>query len=127
MRHSYGPPDTMSVTLKRAYEKPEASDGVRVLVDRLWPRGISKSSARFDHWMKDLAPSDELRKWFGHRPDRWLEFRKRYRKELISGDRRETLAQLRTLVKRKKVTLIFAARDVEHCNARVLAEFLRRA
>ena len=76
--------------------------------------------------MKDLAPSDKLRKWFGHRPDRWLEFGKRYRKELKSADRKEMMKHLRALARRKKVTLVFAARDAEHCNARVLADLLKR-
>ena len=116
----------MSVTLKRVYEKSRTSDGLRVLVDRLWPRGISKAEAAIDLWMRELAPSDELRKWFGHRPDRWLEFKKRYRTELKSADRREMLKHLTTMARRKKVVLVFAARDVEHCNARVLADLLKK-
>jgi len=115
----------MSVSMKRAYEVPEASDGVRILVDRLWPRGVSKSHSAIDHWMKELAPSDELRKWFGHRLDRWSDFRRRYRAELKSAERREKLEQLRAMVRGRKVTLVFAARDAEHCNARVLADLLK--
>jgi uncharacterized protein YeaO (DUF488 family) len=116
----------MSVTLKRIYEKSSSSDGVRVLVDRLWPRGVSKPEAKLDHWMKELAPSDELRKWFNHRPDRWNEFSRRYRKELKSADRQEIMKQLRIISRRKRVTLLFAARDVEHCNATVLANLMKR-
>jgi uncharacterized protein YeaO (DUF488 family) len=116
----------MSVRLKRIYEKSSPSDGVRVLVDRLWPRGVSKLEAKLDHWMKELAPSDELRKWFGHRPDRWHEFSMRYRKELKSADRQEILKQLRAISRRERVTLLFAARDVEHCNAVVLANLMKR-
>jgi uncharacterized protein YeaO (DUF488 family) len=116
----------MALKLKRVYEKPGASDGVRILVDRLWPRGVSKSNAKVDQWLKELAPSHELRKWFGHRPDRWKEFRTRYRRELASPERREMMAQLRQLASRKRVTLLFAAKDPEHCNATVLADLLNR-
>jgi uncharacterized protein YeaO (DUF488 family) len=116
----------MSVRTKRVYENPEPSDGIRILVDRLWPRGISKSKAKVDEWPKDLAPSDELRRWFGHAPGRWMAFRRRYERELESSDAKELIRQFRLLARRKTVTLVFAARDADHCNARVLADVLTR-
>ena len=114
----------MPVSTKRAYEPPIDEDGVRVLVDRLWPRGVSKAAARIDHWMKDLAPSDALRKWFGHDPDRWGAFKARYFKELRGHA--EALAELRKLAKRGRVTLVYAAKDVAHNNAVALQEFMGR-
>ena len=116
----------MPIELKRAYDTPQSSDGIRILVDRLWPRGVKKSEARIDEWLKDLAPSDSLRKWYGHQPVRWKEFAARYRKELRSPELQASLHRLRSLVRRKTVTLVFAAKDEEHCNARVLLEVLRR-
>lgn len=111
------------ITIKRAYEKPEASDGRRVLVDRLWPRGVSKAHAKLDAWEKDIAPSDALRKWFNHDPERWLEFKKRYKVELRSSKQ-----QLATLAKSaKRVTLVYGAKDSLHNHARVLKEILERA
>jgi uncharacterized protein YeaO (DUF488 family) len=108
--------------LKRVYEPPASVDGVRVLIDRLWPRGLTKEKAAVDHWMKDIAPSAELRKWFGHDPDRWTEFRRRYKEEL----RRHTalLDQIRDLASGGTVTLLFGARDEEHNDAVVLQEVL---
>jgi uncharacterized protein YeaO (DUF488 family) len=108
--------------LKRAYEPPAPEDGVRVLVDRLWPRGLSKEKAAIDHWMKDIAPSAELRKWFGHDPERWPEFRRRYREEL----RRQgaLLTQLCDLAEGGAVTLVYAAHDEAHNDAVVLREAL---
>ena len=114
------------VRLKRVYEEPEPGDGKRVLVDRLWPRGLTKERARLDLWSKDVAPSDGLRKWFSHDPERWTEFRKRYRLELRSSPRKEELERLRALARRSSVTLLFAAKDSRHCNAAVLAEILNR-
>jgi uncharacterized protein YeaO (DUF488 family) len=110
------------VRLKRAYVAPAPEDGVRVLVDRLWPRGLKKSEARIDRWMKDLAPSTELRKWFGHDPNRWDEFRRRYRAELAG--KAELLDELRALARAQPVTLIFAARDEAHNEAVVLRDEL---
>ncbi len=108
--------------IKRAYEKKAASDGKRIYVDRLWPRGLSKEEFALDEWFKDLSPSDDLRKWFGHDPVRWEEFRKRYKEELKAhGD---SLGKLRTEGKRGTVTLLFAAKDAEHNNAVVLKEIL---
>ena len=113
----------MPVLIKRAYDPPAEADGVRILVDRLWPRGVSKAAARIDHWLKDLAPSDALRKWFGHDPARWDTFKTRYFKEL-SGQ--TALAGLRKLARSGRVTLVYAAKDEEHNNAVALREFLGR-
>lgn len=115
----------MNVALKRAYDRPSAADGARVLVDRLWPRGIKKESARLDAWLKDLAPSDELRKWFHERPTMRQQFRKRYLEELREPEASAALEQLYELVaSRKKVTLIFASKNEEFNNAVVLKELL---
>ncbi len=111
------------VKLKRIYDEPAADDGKRILVDRLWPRGISKDKARIDEWLKEIAPSDELRKWFGHDPARWEEFRERYRQELEA--KAELVAGLRELAAEGTVTLLFAAKDEEHNNAVVLKEMLK--
>jgi uncharacterized protein YeaO (DUF488 family) len=111
------------LAVKRVYEPVAESDGQRVLVDRLWPRGLSKEKAHLDLWLKDIAPSDELRHWFGHDPALWDEFQKRYRAEL--EDRGEALAALRALTAKGKVTLLFAAHDEEHNNAVALAAYLR--
>jgi len=115
------------VALKRAYEEADANDGSRVLVDRLWPRGLSKERARVDAWLKEVAPSDELRQWFGHDPDKFAEFRKRYEAELASESGKEAMTKLRELVKRGHVTLLFAARDMEHNNAVVLRDVLMKS
>ena len=112
------------VRLKRAYAAPEATDGVRILVDRLWPRGLRKADATIDRWLKELAPSTELRRWFGHDPQRWRGFQQRYRKELAA--RADLLAELRTAARREPITLLFAARDETHNEAVVLAELLQR-
>ncbi len=113
--------------LKRAYDPPSARDGMRVLVDRIWPRGLRKAKARIDVWLRDVAPSTALRQWFGHDPARWREFRRRYRAELRR--RSAPLARLKAMVKRAHVTLIYSARDVRHNQAVVLKELLtgRRA
>jgi uncharacterized protein YeaO (DUF488 family) len=114
----------MDIRLKRAYEPASRSDGYRVLVDRLWPRGVSRERARLDEWSKELAPSAELREWFGHRPDRFAEFRRRYIGEL-RGDRSK-LTELRRRASAGALTLVYSARDGEHNDAVVLAEVLRR-
>lgn len=106
------------IRIKRAYEPPAAQDGRRVLVDRLWPRGLSRTRARIDDWARDLAPSTPLRKWFGHDPVRWPEFQKRYAAELRT--RPDRLAWLAGLARRGPITLVYAARDAEHNNARAL-------
>jgi len=110
------------VRLKRAYLAHSPEDGVRVLVDRLWPRGLRKSEAAIDRWLKDLAPSTELRRWFGHDPSRWSEFRRRYEAEL-SGQT-ELLDELRAMAQKGSVTLVFAAQDELHNQAVVLKDFL---
>ncbi len=108
--------------LKRVYEPPAREDGVRILVDRLWPRGLSKQDAAVDHWMKEIAPSTELRKWFGHAPDRWPEFQRRYREEL--REQAAALERIREMAKDEVVTLLFGARDEAHNDAVVLREVL---
>ncbi|HZO95930.1 MAG TPA: DUF488 family protein [Gaiellaceae bacterium] len=113
----------MDVRLKRAYEPPARSDGYRVLVDRLWPRGVSKEEARLDEWARELAPSGGLRRWFGHDPARFDEFRRRYREELAAHE--DKLRELRRRARAGTVTLVYAARDAEHNDAVVLAELLR--
>ncbi len=115
---------TPAVKLKRAYEPPAPSDGTRVLVDRLWPRGLRKADAAIDAWPKEVAPSDQLRRWFGHDPERWAEFRRRYKVELARHT--EALADLRSLARRGPVTLIYSAQDEAHNQAVVLQEVLTR-
>jgi len=114
--------DENGITIKRIYCRPQRSDGARLLVDRLWPRGLSKQAAHIDHWMKDVAPSDELRKWFAHDVARWEAFRDRYRKELEA--KRDELQQLRDLCRQGPVTLLFAARDEMHNQAVVIRQWL---
>jgi uncharacterized protein YeaO (DUF488 family) len=111
-----------NVKLKRAYDAPSAKDGTRILVDRLWPRGISKEKAALDHWMKNIAPSTELRKWFAHDPARWKEFRRRYAVEL--RQHADLLTELRSWARRGPVTLVYAAHDEAHNDAVVLREVL---
>ena len=114
------------VAQKRVYEEPEPSDGVRVLVDRLWPRGLSKERARVDVWLKEVSPSRDLRVWFGHDPAKFEEFRRRYEAELAEEPGRAAFAELREMARKQHVTLVFAAHDTEHCNAVVLRELLAR-
>lgn len=109
--------------VKRIYEPPAADDGQRVLVDRIWPRGVSKEHAALALWLKEIAPSDEIRKWFGHEPARWAEFQKRYRVELDGN--KEAVARLHGLLRKGKVTLLYGAHDEAHNNAVALAEYLR--
>jgi len=113
----------MNIRLKRAYEPAASSDGYRILIDRLWPRGVSRGSADLDEWDRELAPSTELRQWFGHEPSRFQEFRRRYEEEL--RPKRSSLAALRRRAREGTVTLVYAARDPEHNDAVVLAEVLR--
>lgn len=108
--------------LKRAYEPAGPDDGVRILVDRLWPRGVSKAKAALDDWMKEIAPSTELRQWFAHDPARWAEFQRRYRAEL--REQSEALDRLRALAKRGVVTLVYSAHDAQHNDAVVLRAVL---
>jgi uncharacterized protein YeaO (DUF488 family) len=115
------------VRVKRAYEAPEPGDGCRVLVDRLWPRGVAKAAARLDLWLRDLAPSAPLRQWYGHRPERWTEFRRRYFAELRGAEAQAALGELTAAAAGRTLTLVFAARDAERCNAAALREYLRRS
>ena len=110
------------IQLKRAYEAPSAKDGLRVLVERLWPRGLTKERAALDLWLKDVAPSPSLRKWFGHDPSRWTLFKQRYRKELRT--KVDDVEVLRRKAKTGRVTFIYAAHDEEHNGAIVLKEFI---
>jgi uncharacterized protein YeaO (DUF488 family) len=110
------------VKIKRAYESPASDDGTRVLVDRLWPRGLKKTDAAIDHWAKELAPSTELRKWFAHDPARWEEFRRRYSEEI--REHREEFDRLRDLARKGPLTLVYAAHDETHNDAVVLREIL---
>ena len=114
----------LAISLKRAYDQPEPGDGTRILVDRLWPRGVSKEEAHLDAWLKEVAPSNELRKWFGHDPEKFAEFRRRYEVELSTEEGRQAFAKLRDLSKQGPVTLVFAARDRQHNNAVVLRDLL---
>lgn len=115
----------MSVAVKRVYEKPARTDGVRVLVDRLWPRGVSKQDAALDAWLKQLAPSDKLRRWLHEHPEAWLMFRKRYLKELARPEAGEQLRELyRWAAQRKRLTLLYGSRNEEHNNAVVLKDLL---
>jgi uncharacterized protein YeaO (DUF488 family) len=115
----------MSVAIKRVYEPASRSDGARVLVDRLWPRGLTKARAAVHEWLRDLAPSDELRRWFHARPLQWESFRKKYLKELAQPEAQEDLLQLYQLAnKRKRLTLLFASKNETHNNATVLKELL---
>ncbi|MBZ9808955.1 DUF488 domain-containing protein [Mesorhizobium sp. BR1-1-9] len=112
------------IAVRRVYEAPAPDDGQRVLVDRVWPRGVSKEHAALALWLKDVAPSDELRKWFGHEPARWAEFQKRYRAELDRNE--DAVATLRDLLGEGKVTLLYGAHDEAHNNAVALAKYLLR-
>jgi uncharacterized protein YeaO (DUF488 family) len=112
-----------NVRLKRAYDPPGGNDGRRILVDRLWPRGVSKAEADIDEWVKELAPSTELRKWFGHDPDRWQTFRHRYALE-IHHNHHELLAHLRKLARSDPITLVYSAKDEVHNDAIVLRDVI---
>jgi len=114
----------MDIRLKRAYDPATSADGYRVLIDRLWPRGISRARAKLDDWEKELPPSTELRQWFGHDPTRFQEFRRRYIQEL--GGQRPRLTALRRRARKGTLTLVYSAHDTEHNDAVVLAEVLRR-
>ncbi len=115
-------PPAKNIRLKRAYERATPDDGARILVDRLWPRGVTKADAAIDRWERDLAPSAALRKWFGHDPARWSEFQRRYRKEL--NTHADLIAELRGLARKGLLTLVYGARDEEHNDAVVLRDVL---
>ena len=114
----------MKLKIKRAYEKPEKGDGKRILVDRLWPRGLTKRKARIDLWLNEIAPSTELRKWFGHDPDKWKEFKRRYHQELKKN--KESVSILKEHLKSGAVTLVYGAKDKEHNEALILKESFTR-
>jgi uncharacterized protein YeaO (DUF488 family) len=118
------PKEEMTIQIKRAYEAPSPSDGTRILVDRLWPRGLSKEKLKLDAWMKDLAPSNELRKEFHHDASRWQEFQKRYAMELCQ--QMELVAELRKKARHGRVTLIYGAQDQVHNNAVALKDYLEK-
>ena len=112
----------MNILIKRVYEEPDADDGTRILVDRLWPRGLTKEKARIDLWLKDVAPSTNLRKWFAHDPVKWTEFQARYREELEKG--KEQITLLRQEAAKGTITLLYGARDQQHNEAVVLQRLL---
>lgn len=114
----------MPFSVKRVYDPRARGDGIRILVDRLWPRGLSKQAAAVDEWLRELAPSNALRRWFGHDPARWDEFRRRYADELKGQP--QAIGRLRRLGARRRVTLLFGAKDMEHNNAVALQAYLRR-
>ena len=115
----------MDIHLKRAYDKPARSDGPRVLVDRIWPRGVAREDADLTLWLKGLAPSTELRKWFGHDPGKWLEFRKRYLRELSAPEAGEDLEKLKGLfAEYRRITLVFGSKETKHNNAVALRDFI---
>ncbi|KUJ66611.1 hypothetical protein ACZ90_34930 [Streptomyces albus subsp. albus] len=113
------------VRVRRVYDTPEADDGARVLVDRLWPRGLAKEDARLDDWAKDAAPSAELRRWYGHAPERYEQFAERYRTELAEAPAQAAVDRLRELAAAGQLTLLTAVRDLPHGHARLLAEVVR--
>ena len=114
----------VAVGVKRAYQRPAAADGIRILIDRLWPRGVSKTKLAVDLWPRELAPTTELRKWYGHQPSRFAEFRRRYRRELAAHD--ERLNALRDLIRGRAATLVTATREVDLSHATVLREMLAK-
>lgn len=114
----------MTVRIKRVYEAPLPEDGTRILIDRLWPRGLTKEKARIDHWLKDIAPSGELRTWFGHDPAKWPEFQRRYEAELAANE--AVVSELRKELERGPATLVFSAKDEAHNDAVVLKAYLER-
>jgi uncharacterized protein YeaO (DUF488 family) len=125
-RQMWGAPRFRGVAMriKRVYNEPAKADGRRVLVDRVWPRGLTKKEAQIDEWLKEIAPSARLRKWFGHDPARWKEFKKRYVAEL--KDQGEEVEQLAQKAKKRTVTLLFGAKDIEHNNAVALKEYVEK-
>jgi uncharacterized protein YeaO (DUF488 family) len=114
----------MDVSVKRIYDEPDHNDGTRILVDRVWPRGVRKAEAQLDEWVKEVAPSTELRKWYGHDPDKFEEFADQYRRELDTGHGREAIQRLKKAVHGKRVTLLTATKDIHQSQATVLAQLL---
>lgn len=116
----------MKVDIRRVYDAPEGDEGLRVLVDRLWPRGVRKDELQYDLWEKDIAPTPALRKWFGHSPERWEEFHDKYRKELAQPQVQERLKAIVKEAGKRKITLLYGARDPDHNHALILAEAIRK-
>ncbi|MGH2644195.1 MAG: DUF488 domain-containing protein [Chitinophagaceae bacterium] len=114
----------MEIKLKRVYEAPEKSDGYRILVDRIWPRGMTKEKASVDLWLKEIGPSNDLRKWFGHDPEKWVEFKNRYMKELETD--KEEIATLKQHISKGALTLVYSAKDEAHNQAVVIKEYLNK-
>ncbi len=114
------------IRVKRVYDPPDPADGVRVLVDRVWPRGLKRTELQLDYWFPEVAPSSPLRKWFGHDPTKWEEFRQRYQKELESEEKKGVLTKLLHWAKSGSLTLLYSARDPKHNQALVLRDFLRQ-
>jgi uncharacterized protein YeaO (DUF488 family) len=114
------------VQVRRVYDSPGTDDGIRVLVDGLWPRGVAKDGGRFDEWLREVAPSSGLRTWYGHKPERFSEFRRRYLAELHDPDRAAAVDRLRDLCRRDRLTLVTATKDADHSQAAVLADLLQR-
>lgn len=114
----------MSIRIKRAYDKPGTDDGCRILVDRIWPRGVSREELEIEYWMKEVAPSDELRTWFGHDPKKFEAFRERYHKELEHEEKTEQVERLLELARQQDLTLVYGAKDRQHNQALVLKEYL---
>jgi uncharacterized protein YeaO (DUF488 family) len=112
------------IKIKRVYDPPEPGDGKRILIDRLWPRGLKKEDLKMDEWLKEIAPSDKLRKWFSHDPEKYQEFKKRYAKEL--EDKSGIVVRIKAEAKKRTVTILFSAKDTEHNNAAVLRELLSK-
>ncbi len=119
------PTKSASIAIKRVYDDASAKDGIRIVIDRLWPRGLSKAALKFDAWPRQLAPSNGLRKWYGHQPERFAEFRRRYREELAAH--RDALAELRATIKGGKATLLTATRQLDLSHAVVLREVLEKS
>jgi uncharacterized protein YeaO (DUF488 family) len=116
--------EIMAVEFKRVYEEPSTSDGTRILVDRLWPRGLTKEKAKIDVWLKDIAPTTELRKWFNHEPNKWPEFQKRYWTEISNNT--DILSTLKRYLANGKVTIVYGAKDEEHNDAVVIKQYLNK-
>lgn len=116
----------MKIGIRRVYDPPEKDEGLRVLVDRIWPRGMRKEDLPYDVWDKNIAPTPELRKWFGHDPERWKEFHEKYRRELAAPEVQERLKNIRQEAGKRPITLLYAARDIEHNHALILAEAFKK-
>ncbi len=118
----------VEIKLKRIYDKPEHDDGIRILIDRLWSRGISKEEAKLDYWLKDIAPSNNLRKWFNHDPSKFAGFTKKYEEELQTGEQLKAFQELKEIISKnndQRITLLFAAKDIDNNNAQVIMQLIQ--